>query len=572
MLRLFPRSGLVLLALAAVASASGCATVGSPSGGPADQTPPSFVAASPADGATNVSETTLRLAFSERLAAGSAARAVRVVPEGASPPRVRVRGDEIEIRFDSLRAATTYVVTVGSELTDERNVKLTSPVTVAFATGDQIDRGEITGVVRDPQTGRGASGLSVLAYANRQVNGVSSAPDLSTAADYRTEVGSDGRFRLAYLRPDTFTVFALEDRNRNGLADAGERYAVPSQRVTLAVSPDDSTAQISDLDLWVTALDTIPPQPRRVRPISNQRFAVRFDDAVQILTRSPDAWVLADSASATSTLVTPYMDPVQPAEIRFETAQPLPSTPHRLQLVAPGAVADSSGVHVQPFSLTFTPPDRPDTTQARFVGFLPGSPTAPDSTVALRPDQSVVLRFTSPPAPTTLTDRIELVGPDGDVDSVNVLPRLDGLTVELIPEGEASTWPPEFSLRLRQPDSTFTGRYLSRGPDDLGGLTGQVPLAANRPVRLEATLDDGTVLSVPVDADGRFEILELAPGTVRLRLFEDVNGDGRWNGGQLPPQGAAPEPLLLVPEPLQIRARWDTEVAPASLALFSDPP
>ena len=555
-------STLIIAGLAALASSWGCATVGSPSGGPVDQTPPSLVATLPEDGATNVSDRTLRLAFSERISAGTAVRAVRVVPEGASPPRVRVRGDEIEIQFDSLRSETTYVITVGTELADERNVKLASPITVAFATGNQIDRGEITGTVRDPGTGRGVSGLTVLAYA-------SSTPDLSMAPDYRTEVGNDGRFRLAYLRPDSFTVFALADRNRNGLADAGERYAVPYEPVAQAVSPEDSTAQVPDLELWVTSLDTIPPQPRRVRPISDRRFAVRFDEPVQLLSLAPDAWVLADSASSTPTPATVYQDPVQPAEIRFETAQTLPPTVHQLELVTSDAVADSSGTHAQPFLLSFTPPERADTSQTRFSGFLPTATVAADSSFSLRPGQSFGLQFAAPPDTSELTRRITLVSGDTTALPFELTSTSDGLGLEI---QLARAAPASFTLRLRQPDSTYARRYKRLGPEETGGLVGQVPGAAGRAMIVEATLDDGTVLSQAVDAEGHFEITGLAPGPVRLRLFEDLDGDGKWSGGRLPPDAISPEPLSVVSEPLQIRARWDTEVEATSLALFPDAP
>lgn len=527
-----------------------------------DQTPPTLVATSPEDGATNVTERTLRVAFSERIAPGTAARAVRVVPEGASPPRVRVRGDEIEIRFDSLRTSTTYVVTVGTELADERNVRLTSPIIVAFATGDRIDRGEITGTVRNPRTGGAASGLVVLAYA-------SATPDLSAAPDYRTEIGSDGRFRLAYLRPETFTVFALADRNRNGLADPGERFAVPPRLPVQATASDDSTAQVPDLELWVTALDTVPPQPRRVRPISDRRFAVRFDEPVHMVSLDADAWVLADSASSRPVPVTVYQDPVQPAEIRFQTNAALAPTVHRLQLVAPDAVADSSGTRASPFTLSFVPSERADTTQARVVGFLPESSVAPDSAQTLRPGQPIGLRFAVPPDTAALRDRIELTSSDGTRLPVELARTSEGRGIEV---SASEPLPPTFTLRLRQPDSTYVRRYVRLGPDATGGLVGEVPGAAGRPVIAEATLEDGTILSVPVQADGRFEIRGLAPGSLRLRLFEDADGDGRWSGGRLPPRFLPPEPLLIVPEPFQIRARWDTEVEASSLTLFPDAP
>ena len=549
--------------LAVLAGVAGCATISSPTGGPVDSTPPSLVAALPADGSTNVTETTLRLAFSERISAASAPRAVRVVPQSGAPPRVRVRGDELEIRFDSLREETTYVVTVGTDLSDERNVKLASPITVAFATGDQIDQGAIAGVVRSPTTGRGVGGLVVLAYG-------SETPDLTAPADYRTEVGSDGAFRLSYLRPDSFLVFALEDRNRNGLADAGERYAAPVAPRTASVSAADSTASVPQLDLWVTAQDTVPPEPRRVRTISDRRFAVRLDEPVALLRPQLDGdWALSDSASARPTPVLAYQDPVQPAEIRFLAAQPLTESPHVIRLLVRDAVADSAGNELAPFQLTFEPSATADTLQARVTGFLNGGPLRTDSTQAVRADEPVGLRYSSPPDLDVVSQRIELVTAAGRPIAVAFERTPDGLGVRVLPD--STQLPSSFRLQLRG-DSTVTRSFAPLGRDDLGALVGTVPGAAGRPVIVEVTLDDGTVRSAPVDGDGAFAFGGLAPGPVRVRLFEDLNGDGHWSGGRLPPDSVPPEPLVVVQEPAAIRARWDTEIEASRLVLFPDSP
>ena len=547
-----PRSAAAL----AVLVLTSCATVRAPTGGPADTTPPTLVAAAPADGTTNVTERTLRLAFSERLAAASVVRAVQVVPEGAAPPRVRARGDEIEVRFDSLREATTYVVTIGTDLTDDRGVKLASPITVAFATGDQIDRGEIAGTVRDPVSGRAAGDLSVLAYR-------SATPDLSAAPDYRTGAGSDGRFRLAYLRPDSFFVVAVADLNRNGRVDAGERVAVPPRTRVGAVPAGDSTAAPPDLDLWIASRDTVPPEPRRARAISDRRFAVRFDEPVQILERG--AWALADSASGRAVEVTAYQDAVQPAEVRFQTAAALPAAVHTIRLAKAGAVADSSGTPAAPFALSFTPSGTADTLGARFAGFLPADEFASDSVQTLRPGQDVGLRFAAPPDAADLRARVRLVGPDSSEIPAALVPTLDGLGVRVT--AEDGPLPDRFSLRVAGTDTTYARRYSRLTADDVGAVVGTVPDAAGRPVIVEARLADGTVLTAPVDADGAFSIPGPPPGPVRLRLFEDLDGDGAWSPGRLPPRFVAPEPLVVVPEPADVRARWDTEVDPTRLRL-----
>ncbi|MEM0963015.1 MAG: Ig-like domain-containing protein, partial [Bacteroidota bacterium] len=156
MLRLAPL--VLLLVLAA------CATPVAPTGGPVDTTPPSLVEVSPADGTTNVSDPTVVLTFSERLSSRSGS-AVTVTPAGDVPVEVSIRGRDITLRIPELRDSTTYVVTVGTELQDQRNVALRSPITVAFSTGDEIDAGRLSGLIRDPRTGQGVGSMAVWAYA-----------------------------------------------------------------------------------------------------------------------------------------------------------------------------------------------------------------------------------------------------------------------------------------------------------------------------------------------------------------------------------------------------------------------
>ncbi|MEL6616706.1 MAG: Ig-like domain-containing protein, partial [Bacteroidota bacterium] len=141
-----------------------CATPTAPSGGPDDTTPPALVSTSPEAGAVRVASGDVVLTFSERLDPAGI-RAVQVTPESETPPEVEIRGREIRITLDSLREATTYVVTVSTDLRDARRVPLRQPITFAFATGDVLDQGRIPGRVRTPETGAAASGVAIWAYA-----------------------------------------------------------------------------------------------------------------------------------------------------------------------------------------------------------------------------------------------------------------------------------------------------------------------------------------------------------------------------------------------------------------------
>ena len=123
--------------------AAGCATPIAPSGGPEDTTPPLLETSEPAADAVNVRAERLVLTFSENVDEASAARAFGIAPGWETPPDVRVHGRRVEVTFpDSLRANTTYVVTFDTNLRDLRNVALPRPITLAFATGPVLDRGQ----------------------------------------------------------------------------------------------------------------------------------------------------------------------------------------------------------------------------------------------------------------------------------------------------------------------------------------------------------------------------------------------------------------------------------------------
>ena len=216
--------------LAAALALAACATPIAPSGGPPDRTPPALVGSLPEAGATRVTGRTLRLTFSERLDPAGA-QAVTVTPQGDRAPEVRVRGREVEVVLPELREATTYVVTVGTELRDQRGVALAVPLTVAFATGDEIDRGRLGGVVRDPRDG-----------------------------------GRGGRPGRVGVRPRRHDGAPRRPRRRPGLPDGdGRRRRVPPG---VPPPPDRTTSSPSRTGTGTAAPTTASGSPPRPAPPS----------------------------------------------------------------------------------------------------------------------------------------------------------------------------------------------------------------------------------------------------------------------------------------------------------------
>lgn len=534
--------------------ASGCATPIPPSGGPQDTTPPRLESAEPAAGAVNVRADRLVLTFSENIDEASATRAFGIVPGWETTPEVRVRGRRVEVEFpDALRETTTYVVTFDTNLRDLHSVELRQPITLAFATGPELDRGRIEGRVLGPRAGAPVSGIDVFAYAlpdsvvaDSTATDPAALPDPRTdAPDYRTQSGEGGTFALDYLRTAPFFVVAVADADRNRRADPGEAFAVPYDPIARAVVPDSAGVSAPSLRLFRTRLDTIPPLPLRVRTRSDARFAVRFDEPVVLRDRTPDAWALVDSSSGRAATIREVYADDDPQQVVLRT-EPLAPVPHRLWLTQPTAIADSSGNPARPDTLVFTPPEDADTLGVRFLGFLP-SPS--DDRTTLSPLDTAAVRFNAPPDSAALA-RIAVADTLGAPLPISFTTR-DGVRYRVVPD---ATVP--FRVEVPRPDSTYARLFVPASPDELGDLLGVIVSPDSGQVVVEAVAGPARYVA-QADATGAFTLTGLPEAEYHIRVFVDRDGDGRWDGGRLAPY-RPPEPLRFLDAPQRVRPRWET--------------
>ena len=257
-----------------------CARQVAPPGGPEDKTPPRLLSVSPRPDSTRVGrDTRLTFAFSEKIDHKSFETAFFISPSpNLSDPeeeafRFKWRGREVEVSFsDSLRAQRTYVVTLGTDVRDLRNNRMAGAFTFAFATGDSLDRGEITGRVFAAKP----SGILILAYILENGREPNPAKD---AADYFTQIGETGEFKLSALAPGKYRVFALGDRDGDRLYLRGEEIlGVPTHDIEL--SPAAIATTKPPLSFRLTLEDTLPPTLASINALSRNQLEWRFEEAV----------------------------------------------------------------------------------------------------------------------------------------------------------------------------------------------------------------------------------------------------------------------------------------------------
>jgi hypothetical protein len=129
----------------------GCANQLPPSGGEIDKTPPEIVSVYPADGTTNFHDDHIELEFSKNITKSSLNDVFFISPSLNGKINFDWTGKSVDIEFpEPLKKNVTYVVTIGSDLQDYNNKnKMKESYTFTFSTGNQIDRGTLSGKVYD---------------------------------------------------------------------------------------------------------------------------------------------------------------------------------------------------------------------------------------------------------------------------------------------------------------------------------------------------------------------------------------------------------------------------------------
>ena len=199
-----------------------CASLGTPDGGPYDETPPQVVVASPANQATNSDKKKINILFDEYIKIENASEKVIVSPPQTEMANVRADGKKIKIElFDTLRPNTTYTIDFADAIVDNNEGNPMGNYTYSFSTGETIDTMEVSGYVLNAQDLEPVKGVLVGLYEVQldSASGDSLVPDsfLRTRAfDRVSRTNGSGRFSIkGVARNRRYRAFALKDMDND---------------------------------------------------------------------------------------------------------------------------------------------------------------------------------------------------------------------------------------------------------------------------------------------------------------------------------------------------------------------
>lgn len=209
---------------------AGCASIGTPQGGPKDETPPVLVKTKPAANATQWKKKKIEIEFDELVSVQSANEKVVISPPQKKPALVSGIMNKVVVELqDSIKANTTYTIDFSDAIVDYNESNPYGQYSFAFSTGDSIDSLCVSGHVLDAATLNPKSGVIVGVHSDLHDSVFQTTPFLRIA-----KTNAEGYFCVRGLKNVPYHVFALGDQNRDYFFDQkGEGLAFPDSAVHL---------------------------------------------------------------------------------------------------------------------------------------------------------------------------------------------------------------------------------------------------------------------------------------------------------------------------------------------------
>ena len=142
-----------------------CANIGSPDGGPYDETPPKIVRTSPKFAATNTDANKVILEFDENIKLENPNEKVVVSPPQLNQPEINSSGKRITVTLlDSMMPNTTYTIDFADAIEDNNEGNPMGDYAFTFSTGESIDTFQVSGYVLNAEDLEPIKGIVVGLY------------------------------------------------------------------------------------------------------------------------------------------------------------------------------------------------------------------------------------------------------------------------------------------------------------------------------------------------------------------------------------------------------------------------
>lgn len=549
---------LSVIAIAGILLA-GCAGQRPPEGGPLDTEPPEIISVYPEPNTVQFTDDNVAFEFSEYVDRRSVEEAIFISPDIADV-EFDWGSTEVEMIFhEPLRANTTYVITVGTDVSDVRNRnRMAKAFTLSFSTGENIDNGMITGRVYDDNP----QGVMIFSYRTDGLNTDTLNPVI-TKPDYITQTGNDGVFALTNLAAGTYRLFAVRDEYRNLLYDPETDAAGTADDVTITLT--DSLAD--NMKFIIAKEDTTPPRITSVTAPDNRHVTVQFSEPLDSASVDIRRFFIHDTAGIAPLAVEAIFPNRTPANSYTLLTAPQPAD--SILLLSVDSVRDLAGFVITPLAR-----------QKQFKG-SPVPDTMPpallyseiiDGKKMLLPGAPINLVFSDFLLPAEYDSTFRMVRRK-DSSSVPITVHRTGPAAVRIRTVSLPTVDERYALLIRLDsirdhsmnhfaDSTAALDFMIDDPERYGSIEGSFAGFGTDATAVVQARNIGDKnqkpASVAVNDFGQFAFPLLPEGRYVLKAFEDRNSNGVHDGGRVFPYVPS-EKFVMYRDTIRVRPRWPVD-------------
>jgi hypothetical protein len=560
---------------------SSCAVQSPPGGGPPDKTPPIVIRTFPELNSTKIPiNTKVEIEFNERMNKKSVENSIFVSP--LPPDELKFKwfaGKRVQIIFpDSLEKEKTYVINIGTNAEDVFQNKMQNSFTLAFSTGDSLDKGKISGTVyndkNEPQSGAFIWGYE-LSVSERK-NEINPAQD---KPKYITQCGTDGTYNLNYISPNIYRIFAIVDKDNNQLYDEGyDQIGISSKDIDIRQNEGGSPLAIkTDLsfsgnNIRIFTADTLKPSIVSVVVIDKNHLYAKFSEGIDLKTvKIKNNYLIIDSSDvqskvATLKILSVYRDFKDFSKIHIVTSSQKDSAEYILKV---NGLMDFSEniVDEKANSLSFIGSSTPDTIKPKLIFKSP-----PDSSKNIMPFEPIKLIFSEAMDTTSVEKHFTVSEKNGSKVKGNF---------EWLSKAELNFTPNNgyksvttYSVKLHSDsvtdingnklsDSLITFIFTSIDKDTVGSITGAVydeKENANGKIYITATkLDESkNKTEISINFPGNYIIDNLLPGLYKLSAYRDEDKNDKYTSGKAFPFLPS-ERFVINQDSVNVRSDWEQE-------------
>jgi hypothetical protein len=262
----------ILILIFSILTFWSCANQLPPGGGPVDKEAPKIVRTFPENGSLNYNKNYIELEFSEYINKRSVLNSIFISPYFNEELVLKWSGRILRLIFpERLKDNKTYVVSLGTDVTDLRGNKLDETFTLTFSTGSKIDQGLISGRVYDSKP----DGIFIFFYLIDSLNKY--VDYTTTKPDFICQTAKDGSFILSGLPEGIFRIIAVRDQMRNFIYDINEdEIGLPFKDYIL----NDTSRVIRNVQFEMNKIDTLKPLLNSIRFVDLNHLSLSFNEPI----------------------------------------------------------------------------------------------------------------------------------------------------------------------------------------------------------------------------------------------------------------------------------------------------